>query len=136
MALIKRQTVSYEIYDDQSPTLWNSFSGNWTRYQEQGFNNNTITATPTPGAYVSFTFSGASVVGLGPVGAVLISSRIQGLRRGSMAALCPMPLLGKSFLIRLPITKWTGFLVNHSTKRRLIGVYLIPHYSRDPKAMV
>jgi hypothetical protein len=59
MSLIKRQAINYEIYDDQSPTLWNSFSGNWTRYEQDGFNNNTVTATPTPGAYVSFTFSGS-----------------------------------------------------------------------------
>jgi len=64
MALIKRQTVSYEIFDDQSPTLWNAFVGNWTRYSEEGFNNNTVTATPTPGASLSFTFSGTWVVGV------------------------------------------------------------------------
>lgn len=59
MVLIKRQSINYEIFDDQSVTLWNSFVGNWTRYAEAGFNNNTVTATPTPGASLSFTFSGS-----------------------------------------------------------------------------
>jgi len=58
MALIRRQTINFEIFDDQSPTLWNLFVGNWTRLQFEGFNNDTITATPTPGASLSFTFSG------------------------------------------------------------------------------
>ena len=62
MALLKRQDVTFEIFDDQSPTLWNSFVGNWTRYSAQNFNNDTVTATPTPGASLSFTFSGTQIV--------------------------------------------------------------------------
>ena len=62
MALLKRQSVTYQIFDDQSPTMWNSFVGNWTRYPADGFNNNTITATPTTGASLSFSFSGTKVV--------------------------------------------------------------------------
>lgn len=60
MALLKRQTFTYEVFDDQGPALINSFVGNWTRGTEAGIglNNNTYTATPTPGAYFSFTFSG------------------------------------------------------------------------------
>jgi len=58
MALINRQTINLEIFDDQSATLLNSFVGNWTHYEFEGFNNNTITATPTPGASLSFTFAG------------------------------------------------------------------------------
>lgn len=64
MALLKRQTITYEIFDDQSPTLWGSFVGNWTRnHDEDGdFNNSTYTSTATPGASLSFTFSGTKVV--------------------------------------------------------------------------
>lgn len=58
MSLIKRQTINFEIFDDQSPTLWNSFVGNWTRYEFEGFNNDTLTATPTPGSSLSFSFAG------------------------------------------------------------------------------
>jgi hypothetical protein len=59
MALLKRQSVTYEIFDDQGPTLWNSYVGNWTGYPFQGAINNTVTATPTLGASLSFTFSGS-----------------------------------------------------------------------------
>jgi len=54
--------VNFEIYDDQSPTLWGSFVGNWSRESVDGFNNGTVTATATPGASLSFTFKGAKVV--------------------------------------------------------------------------
>jgi len=59
MALLKRQAVTFEVFDDQSPTLWGSYVGNWTHYSNDGFNNNTITATPNPGASLSFSFSGS-----------------------------------------------------------------------------
>jgi len=61
MALLKRQSTAtaLEIFDDQGPTMWGTFVGNWTLYNAKGFNNNTLTATPTPGASLSFTFSGS-----------------------------------------------------------------------------
>ena len=62
MALLRRQAVNFEIFDDQSPILWSSYVGNWTHYSEDGFENGTITATPTPGASLSFTFSGIQLV--------------------------------------------------------------------------
>ena len=62
MVLSKRQVVNSEVYDDQSPTMFGLFEGNWTRYLHEGSNNNTLTATPTPGASLSFTFTGARVV--------------------------------------------------------------------------
>ena len=62
MALLRRQAANYEIFDDQSPTLWGSYVGNWTHYTQNGFNNDTVTATPTPGASLTFTFSGTQVV--------------------------------------------------------------------------
>jgi len=57
MALLRRQTFTYEIFDDQSPAL--SYTGNWTHSAFQGFTNDTISTTPTPGASLSFAFSGA-----------------------------------------------------------------------------
>jgi len=59
MALINRQSVSFRVIDDQSPSLWGNYVGNWTHYNVQGgFNNNTITATPNTGATLSVAFSG------------------------------------------------------------------------------
>jgi hypothetical protein len=58
MTLIKRQGVTFESFDDQSAELWGYYVGNWTHYNVQGFNNNTVTATPTPGASLSFMFTG------------------------------------------------------------------------------
>ena len=65
MASLRRQVIT-EIFDDQSPTLWGSFVGDWTRHDTSDFgldyNNNTLTSTSTPGASFSFTFSGTQVV--------------------------------------------------------------------------
>ena len=61
MALLKRQ-ATLEIFDDQSPTLWNSYVGIWTRYSSEGANNGTLTATKTSGASLSFSFSGMQIV--------------------------------------------------------------------------
>lgn len=47
------------IIDDQSPALWASYQGNWTHYDQSGFNNNTVTATPNVGASLSVDFSGS-----------------------------------------------------------------------------
>ncbi|KAF9781710.1 hypothetical protein BJ322DRAFT_240030 [Thelephora terrestris] len=60
MAILKRQSYTYEIIDDQSQTLMNTYKGNWTHYTLQGstFVDNTITATPNPGASFSLTFAG------------------------------------------------------------------------------
>ena len=57
-----RQVVNPEVYDDQSPALLDKFEGNWTRHLHEGFSNNTLTATQTPGASLSFTFRGAWIV--------------------------------------------------------------------------
>ena len=64
MALFNRQVLDPGVYDDQSPTLLGLFVGNWTRYPREGFNNNTLTATLTPGASLSFTFTGAWAIAL------------------------------------------------------------------------
>jgi len=58
MALLKRQSGTFEVFDDQGPTLSGSMVGNWTHVPYTGFYNNTITGTPTPGASFVFTFSG------------------------------------------------------------------------------
>jgi len=71
MALLKRQ-ANFAIFDDQSSTVWSSYVGNWSHYPAQGFNNDTVTATPTPGASLSFTFSGTQVVYAWPCYVVLI----------------------------------------------------------------
>lgn len=66
MVLLTRQLTDApvnEIFDDQSPEMWYSFAGNWTRSLVSGYNNGTYTATPTPGAFFSFTFSGTKAVG-------------------------------------------------------------------------
>jgi hypothetical protein len=63
MALHERQdNLYFVIIDDQSPTLLNSYEGNWTRYPNEGFNNGTATATTTPGDSLSVTFSGTQII--------------------------------------------------------------------------
>jgi hypothetical protein len=62
MALFKRQTSNFVIIDDQSPTLWSAFQGNWTHYPGDGFYNDTLTTTPTPGGNFVFQFSGIQIV--------------------------------------------------------------------------
>jgi hypothetical protein len=54
--------IDFVVFDDWSLTLRNSYVGNWTHYPVEGFNNDTITATPTPGASISFNFSGIQIV--------------------------------------------------------------------------
>jgi hypothetical protein len=71
MALFRRQTASYMIIDDQSPILLNSYVGNWTHLAIEGFVKNTATITATPGASLSFTFSGIQIVCARPCCAVL-----------------------------------------------------------------
>ena len=62
MALLKRQSILFEVFDDQSPTLGNSYVGIWTHYPFEEANNGTLTATQTPGASLSFIFSGTQIV--------------------------------------------------------------------------
>jgi hypothetical protein len=71
MALFKRQTTNYTIIDDQSPILLNSYVGNWTHLAIQGYWQNTATITATPGASLSFTFSGIQTAYARLRGAVL-----------------------------------------------------------------
>jgi len=69
MALLRRQTFTVVIWDDQSPQLANSFSGNWTRttFGKNIFYDNTITVTPTPGATFSVSFNGTQAAIYGGV---------------------------------------------------------------------
>lgn len=63
MALLRRQVAyTYVVYDDQGPGLWGNYVGNWTHYTHPEFSNTTYTATPTPGATLSLTFSGTYVL--------------------------------------------------------------------------
>ena len=66
MALLKRQTFTAIIFDDQSPTLYNNFVGNWTRgtFGKNVFYNNTVTETSTPGSTFSVAFKGMCIVSL------------------------------------------------------------------------
>ena len=59
MAFLERQATDFVIVDDQSLGIWYSSVGNWTHFSYQGANNNTLTATQTPGASISFGFTGA-----------------------------------------------------------------------------
>lgn len=61
MALSRRQVHTYEIFDDQSPTMMRTYEGNWTHYNAKGYGyeNNTYTSTTTPGASFSLTFTGS-----------------------------------------------------------------------------
>ena len=62
MALLRRQSVTYQYFDDQSPIMWGDFAGQWVHYAAEGFYNDTLTSTSTPGASISFTFSGMRAV--------------------------------------------------------------------------
>lgn len=61
MALSRRQSYTYEIFDDQSPEVMKTYQGNWTHYiiPGQDWVNDTITLTTTPGATFSLTFGGS-----------------------------------------------------------------------------
>lgn len=59
MALLRRQDVTYEVFDDQGPALYNKYQGNWSHYTNSNFYNYTYTATPTTGTFLSFTFQGS-----------------------------------------------------------------------------
>jgi hypothetical protein len=64
MALLKRQIPNHIRVDDQGHILWDSYVGNWTHYSypNQGLNNDTVTATSTPGASFSLLFTGIQIV--------------------------------------------------------------------------
>lgn len=68
-------TTVYVTSDDQSPTVWGSFVGNWSRNTTagDGFDNYTYTATQTPGASFSFSFAGLQVVYPRPCPMILMS---------------------------------------------------------------
>jgi hypothetical protein len=86
MTLLKRQTESSMVVDDQSLTLLNSYVGNWTHYPSGGFNNGTTTVTTTPGASLSFTFSGIQIIHVWPCFVALTLRWKQGPGCLSMAA--------------------------------------------------
>jgi len=129
MALLKRQAVNYEIFDDQSSIMWNSYVGNWTHYPANGFNNDTVTATPNPGASVSFSFSGTRIVYAWPCSVVLILWRKQGPRRGFMVAYWVLVaiVVDKSSPIQPPITRSTVPLVSHPPVALLDKALTWPH---------
>lgn len=64
MALLRRQTFTLQVWDDQSPQLAHAFVGNWTRttYGKKIFYNDTITETPTIGAAFNIEFSGKYII--------------------------------------------------------------------------
>lgn len=61
MALSRRQSYTYEVFDDQSPAVIKTYQGNWTHYIIAGrdFVNDTLTLTTTPGASFSLSFGGS-----------------------------------------------------------------------------
>jgi hypothetical protein len=117
MALIRRQNISYQLLDDQSPTLWDSYVGNWTHYTISGFNNQTVTATPTPGASLTFNFTGAQVVDPWICCVVLTLYLEQDLTCCSSVVyrMPPPRQVEISFLVQPPITQSTVFPVSRST---------------------
>ena len=62
MAFIGPQDTYPNVFDDQSPTLWNSYVGNWTHSTYPGARNGTATVTSIPGASLTFTFTGTQIV--------------------------------------------------------------------------
>ena len=65
MALLGSRDISETQVDDQSPTLHNSYVGNWTHYYDGNTTKwyfGTYTATTNPGDSFSFDFSGTSTI--------------------------------------------------------------------------
>lgn len=61
MTLLNARDLSETVVDDRSPTLWNSYVGNWTKSFDGNYTKyyqGTYTATSSPGDSFSFTFSG------------------------------------------------------------------------------
>ena len=134
MALLRRQSPTYASLDDQGPEMWGSFVGNWTHNTtpSQGFYNYTFTATQTPGASLSFRFSGmqasrlSSTVFHGTYVMVEIGSQawIYGSRTANGT---------NGVTIYYPTADYTvdgasGESLTSSTSHR--GAYLASHYSR------
>jgi hypothetical protein len=63
MVLLRKQSSTLLIYDDQGPALWGNYVGNWIHHSDpsMGLTNNTITSTPEQGASFWFAFTGAQV---------------------------------------------------------------------------
>jgi hypothetical protein len=114
MALIRQQITNTEVIDDQSPTLWESYVGNWTHHTKPGYNNGTITTTSTPGASFTFTFTGTQIVDCWLCCVVLTLRWEQGLRRRSTVAYRTPTQKEISFPGQPSNTKLTGVPVSHS----------------------
>lgn len=61
MSLVRSQTYTYEIFDDQGPELMKTYSeDDWTHFIDRtgSWAEGTYTATTTPGASFSLTYEG------------------------------------------------------------------------------
>jgi hypothetical protein len=83
MTLNRRQSIVFNVIDDQSPTLWGLYVGNWTHFIADQFNNGTLTSTPTQGDSLTIPFAGTQVIDSWLCCVALTLRLEQGLRRGS-----------------------------------------------------
>ncbi|KAF9780808.1 hypothetical protein BJ322DRAFT_284118 [Thelephora terrestris] len=127
MALLRRQSFTYKTFDDQGPELWGSYAGDWTHYLQNSAYNSTVTVTSTPGASLSFTFSGSQAF---VQGCFLSGDPLSGCvsQNGSLPSTYPTAdylVDGISSIFEQPYLNPSGGLIYFSTPILKAGTHTI-----------